>query len=569
MKVAGSNPAGRIFLSVITGDTILMSIHIHAGEVATADQIIDLDAIQKAYYSLRPDPKIGDQKVSFGTSGHRGASTKGSFNESHVLAISQAICDYRSTQGYAGPLFVGKDTHGLSSLAEKTALEVFLANGVGVVMQLDDGFVPTPVISRAIIAFNQRQASTRADGVVITPSHNPPADGGFKYNPPHGGPAESAVTSWIEARANEILLNSLQSVKRISIERGKALGLVMEQDFAVDYVKELGHIIDLERIRESGLRIGVDPLGGASLHFWTAIAEKWGLDISVVNKKIDPTFRFMRLDHDGKIRMDCSSAYAMSGLIGLKDKYDLAFGNDPDADRHGIVAPSCGLLNPNHYLAVAVRYLFTHRDQWPATLKIGKTLVSSNIIDRVASSLSREIAEVPVGFKWFVKGLAEGSYGFAGEESAGASFLTFDGKVWTTDKDGLILNLLAAELTAVTGRDPGEHFAEIADTFGMPYYTRIDCPISSAAKAKFGSLVPEAIAQKQLAGELILSAITKAPANGASIGGIKVSTSNGWFAARPSGTEDVYKIYAESFVGEGHLQSLLQEAKLIVERVLA
>jgi phosphoglucomutase len=543
-------------------------VHPLAGQPAPVELLVDVTRLERLYYEGRPDPENPAQRVSFGTSGHRGTPLDGSFTESHILAISQAIAEYRRQQGITGPLFLGKDTHAVSRPAERTALEVLAANGVAVVMERDDGYTPTPAISRAILAYNAGRPTGVADGIVITPSHNPPADGGFKYNPPGGGPADTDVTGWIQDRANVLLAGTNAGVRRMDLARARGAATTREDDLAEPYVAALGGAIDLDAIRAAGLRIGVDPLGGASLAYWPRIAERYGLDLTVVNPALDPTFGFMTVDHDGKIRMDCSSPLAMAGLVALKDRYAVAWGNDPDADRHGIVTPSAGLLNPNHYLAVAIHYLLTHRPGWPRAAKIGKTLVSSALIDRVVTDLGRELLEVPVGFKWFAPGLYDGSCCFGGEESAGASFLLGDGGVWTTDKDGLLLGLLAAEITAVTGRDPGVHYAELTARLGAPVYTRIDTPCTPAEKAGFKRLTPEAIGATTLAGDPIESKLTRAPGNGAPIGGLKVTTSHGWFAARPSGTENVYKLYAESFRNGEHLARVVAEARAMVSRVL-
>jgi phosphoglucomutase len=540
-----------------------------AGKPAPKELLIDVAALERAYYAQRPDPDNPAQRVSFGTSGHRGSALDGAFNEAHIVAITQAICDYRRAQGTDGPLYLGKDTHALSSPAQRTALEVLAANGVETVIQRDDGVTPTPVISRAILVYNRARSDRRADGIVITPSHNPPRDGGFKYNPPNGGPADTDVTRWIEERANELLRGGDAGAKRIAYSAALASPTTRAEDFVGPYVADLRNVVDMDAIRSARLALAVDPLGGASVAYWAPIAATYGIDIAVVNPAIDPTFSFMTVDHDGKIRMDCSSPYAMARLVGLKDRYRVAFANDPDADRHGIVTPSAGLLNPNHYLAVAIRYLLTHRPQWPATATVGKTLVSSGMIDRVVARLGRRLAEVPVGFKWFTPGLLDGSLCFGGEESAGASFLRRDGTAWTTDKDGLVMNLLAAEITACTGRDPGEHYAELAAEFGAPRYTRIDAAATPEQKAKLGRLSPAAVTASQLAGEPITARLTRAPGNDAPIGGLKVIAASGWFAARPSGTENVYKIYAESFRDDAHLAAIVAEAQEIVNAALA
>ena len=540
-----------------------MSPHPLAGEPAPRDLLVDVPRLVAGYYTVHPDPSRAEQRVSFGTSGHRGTSGDGSFNEDHILAVAQAVSEYRARHGVDGPLVVGADTHALSESALRTALEVLVANGVHVVVAQDFAPVPTPVVSHAVLTHNADEGAPRADGIVITPSHNPPADGGFKYNPPHGGPAGTETTGWIQQRANELLASDLRGVKRVRFERAAAA--VERRDLVTPYVEDVGNAVDLEAVRAAGLRIGVDPLGGSSLAYWEPIAERWGLDLTVVNTVRDPTFSFMRLDHDGKIRMDCSSPYAMAGLITLKDDFDIAFGNDPDADRHGIVTPSSGLLNPNHYLSVAVDYLFRHRPEWPGEAAVGKTLVSSSMIDRVAADLGRPLAEVPVGFKYFVDGLLEGRYGFGGEESAGASFLRRDGRVWTTDKDRLLLVLLAAGITAVTGEDPGQGYRRLTERFGEPAYARSDAPASAAQKRVLAQLSPDAVRAETLAGDTIRQRLTTAPANGEPIGGLKIVTDAGWFAARPSGTEDVYKIYAESFRGADHLRQLQQEARALVQ----
>ncbi|NLF25220.1 MAG: alpha-D-glucose phosphate-specific phosphoglucomutase [Deltaproteobacteria bacterium] len=544
-----------------------MSLSKLAGKPAPHELLIDPDQLKAEYETRSPDMDDPSQRVSFGTSGHRGTSLNGSFTESHILAITQAICEYRRERGITGPLFIGKDTHALSSPAERSALEVLAANGVEVVIQSRDGFTPTPVISHAILCFNRGRKSALADGIVITPSHNPPQDGGFKYNPPHGGPADTEVTSVIENRANELLRAGNAGIKRVPYERALDADTTTLSDMAAPYIADLKNVLDMDAIASSGLRLAADPLGGSVVEYWDRIAEKFGIDITVVNPSVDPTFSFMTVDHDGKIRMDCSSPYAMAKLVGLKDQYDLAFGNDPDSDRHGIVTRSSGLLNPNHYLAVAIDYLFAHRPEWPGQAQVGKTLVSSAIIDRVANSLGRSVAEVPVGFKWFVQGLLDASIGFGGEESAGASFLRRDGTVWSTDKDGIIMNLLAAEITAVTGKDPGQCFTELTERLGTPYYVRLDKPASSEQKAAFKRVSPERISVNSLGGESIKAKLTHAPANNAPIGGIKISAENGWFAARPSGTEDIYKIYAESFKGTEHLQQIVKEAESIVAEI--
>lgn len=545
-----------------------MSLHILAGQPAPRDILVNIPRLMSAYYTHQPDVTVSTQMVAFGTSGHRGTSPKSSFNEAHVLAICQALWEYRQQQGYTGPLFIGMDTHALSEAAFATSLEVFAANGVEVMIQAGLGYTPTPVISHAILTYNRGRSADLADGVVITPSHNPPDDGGFKYNPPSGGPADTAVTKTIQTRANQILADGLKAVKRWPYQRAITAATTHEYDYITPYVADLANIIDLAAIKAAGLKIGGDPLGGSSVAFWAPIADRHGLNIEVVNRNVDPTFSFMTVDHDGKIRMDCSSSFAMASLIKLKDQFDIAFGNDPDADRHGIVTPSVGLMNPNHYLAVAVWYLFQHRPGWRSDAAIGKTLVSSSIIDRVAAHLGRPLKEVPVGFKWFVDGLVDGSLGFGGEESAGASFLRKDGTVWTTDKDGLIMNLLAAEITAVTGRDPGEHYRALEEQFGRSVYERMDAVATPAQKAVLGNLSPEMVEAQELAGEKIVAKLTHAPSNHAPIGGLKVVTDNGWFAVRPSGTEDIYKIYAESFKGVDHLKAIQAEAQTIVSAAL-
>ena len=543
-----------------------MRTHPLAGKPAPTDLLIDLGRLEAAFYETKPDPDDPNQRVSFGTSGHRGTSLDGTFTESHIVAITQAICEYRKGKGITGPLFMGKDTHALSRPAERVALEVLAANNVDVFIQRDDGFTPTPVISRAILAYNWGRSDGQADGIVITPSHNPPSDGGFKYNPPNGGPADTDVTDWIQNRANELLGPDIAGIPRIGFDSAMKAATTHAEDFVAPYVEDIANVVDLEIIRSAGLKIGVDPLGGAAAAYWQPLAERYGLDISIVNPKIDPTFAFMTLDHDGKIRMDCSSPWAMAGLVDLKDRFDIAFGNDPDADRHGIVAPSTGLLNPNHYLAVAIRYLLANRPQWPVSAVVGKTLVSSSLIDRVVASSDRTLWEVPVGFKWFTPRLFDGSCCFGGEESAGASFLRRDGSVWSTDKDGLILGLLAAEITARTGSDPGLHFQEIAGKFGMPFYTRIDAQASPEQKNRLKKLSPEAVTATELAGEPITTKLTRAPGNDASIGGLKVVSVSGWFAARPSGTEQIYKLYAESLKSPDHLAAIVEQAQEIVSR---
>ena len=541
-----------------------MNVHKLAGKPASHELLVNIPRLISAYYTHKPDTGNSHNLVSFGTSGHRGSSLKNSFNEDHVLAICQAICELRKSRNITGPLYVGMDTHALSEAAFGTAIEVFAGNGIDIMIQTGSGYTPTPVISHAILTYNQNRMSGLADGVVITPSHNPPDDGGFKYNPPTGGPADTETTNIIQDRANEILMNGMKELKRVPLARALRAGTTHEHDYVASYVKDLNNIIDMKSIASAGLKIGVDPMGGAGVYYWDPIADEYGLDINIVNRYVDPTFSFMTVDKDGKIRMDCSSPYAMAGLIGLKDKFDIAFGNDPDYDRHGIVTKSSGLLNPNHYLAVAVWYLFRHRPDWSKDAAVGKTLVSSSMIDRVATHLGRKLCEVPVGFKWFVDGLIDGSYGFGGEESAGASFLRKQGTVWTTDKDGIILNLLAAEITAATQRDPGELYKELQNQFGNSVYERIDARASREQKAVLEKLTPDMIKAKELAGESITARLTHAPGNNAAIGGLKVVTENGWFAARPSGTEDIYKIYAESFKGTGHLRKIQEEAQSIV-----
>jgi phosphoglucomutase len=545
-----------------------MAISPLAGKVASKEMLVDLARLEREYYTGRPDMGDPNQRVMFGTSGHRGSSLRSTFTESHILAITQAICDYRRGQGIDGPIYVGKDTHALSGPAQRTALEVLAGNGVETMIQRDDGFTPTPAVSHAILTYNRGRDSGLADGIVITPSHNPPEDGGFKYNPPDGGPADTGVTSRVQDRANELLSAGNREVRRVPYESALKAATTHPHDFLMPYVKDLANVIDIECIRSAGVRLGADPLGGASVHYWEPIKEVYGLDITVVNSRVDPTFSFMTLDHDGKIRMDCSSPYAMASLVGLKDRFDVAFANDTDADRHGIVTRSLGLMNPNHYLAVAIHYLLTHRPQWPTKAAVGKTLVSSGLIDRVVEALGRTLCEVPVGFKWFVEGLFDGAYCFGGEESAGASYLRREGTVWTTDKDGPIMDLLAAEITARTSKDPGEHYRALTARLGTPHYTRIDAPATPEQKARLQELSPEAVKESTLAGEAITAKLTRAPGNNAPIGGLKVVAANGWFAARPSGTENIYKIYAESFRDEGHLGSIVSEAKEIVNNAL-
>ena len=539
-----------------------------AGKPAPKELLVDVARLQKEYFERRPDLDDPNQLVSFGTSGHRGSPLRGTFNEAHILAITQAICEYRHQQGTDGPLYMGKDTHAVSGPAQRTALEVLAANNVETIIQQNDGITPTPVISRAILVYNRGRKDHLSDGIVITPSHNPPEDGGFKYNPPDGGPADTDVTRWVQNRANELLRAKNAGVKRIPFDEAKRSATTHQEDFVLTYVRDLKNVVDMDAIRGAHLKLGVDPLGGASLPYWEPINSIYGLEIAVTNKIIDPTFSFMTVDHDGKIRMDCSSPYAMARLVGLKDQYQVAFGNDTDADRHGIVTPIAGLMNPNHYLAVAIRYLLTHRPQWRDTVAVGKTLVSSSMIDRVVKKLGRQLREVPVGFKWFVPGLVDGSYCFGGEESAGASFLRLDGTVWTTDKDGPIMDLLAAEITARTGKNPGEHYRELTTEFGIPYYTRIDAPATPEQKAKLEKLTPDAVKESDLAGEPITAKLTKAPGNDAPIGGLKVVAESGWFAARPSGTENIYKIYAESFKSQTHLNAILREAEEMVNNAL-
>ncbi|MFN0120226.1 MAG: phosphoglucomutase (alpha-D-glucose-1,6-bisphosphate-dependent) [Blastocatellia bacterium] len=545
-----------------------MAAHALAGRPAPAENLIDIQALEQAYYNLRPDPDNPAEQVSFGTSGHRGSSIDAAFNETHILAITQAICEYRQAHGIDGPLMLGQDSHALSAPAARTALEVLAANDVPALIQAGGQVTPTPAISRAILAYNREHHACPADGIVITPSHNPPEDGGFKYNPPHGGPADTDVTAWIQNRANALIRANNHGVRRVAYETALQSSGTIQHDFITPYVDDLATVIDFDVFRNAMLKIAVDPLGGASAPYWEPIAEKYGLNIEVINPRLDPTFGFMTLDHDGKIRMDCSSPYAMAGLVKLRDQYDIAWGNDPDADRHGIVTRSIGLMNPNHFLAVAIRYLVKYRPRWKQNCAIGKTLVSSSLIDRVAASFDRPLLEVPVGFKWFVPGLLDGSVCFAGEESAGASFLRRDGTVWTTDKDGLILGLLAAEITARTGRDPGAHYQELSAQFGAPHYKRIDAPATPAQKDKLKKLSPDDVTATELAGEPIQSRLTTAPGNNAPIGGLKVTTENGWFAARPSGTEDVYKLYAESFVSELHLAQIIAQAQEIVKKTL-
>jgi len=539
-----------------------------AGKLPPEEMLVDLEMLEREYYERKPDLKDPTQLVSFGTSGHRGSSLSGTFNEAHILATTQAICDYRKSKGVDGPLYIGKDTHGLSGPGQRTALEVLAANGVETMIQRDDGYTPTPVISHAILSHNKNRSEGLADGIVVTPSHNPPEDGGFKYNPPNGGPADTQVTRWIQDRANLIMMAGNKEVKRMSYESALKASTTHSHDFVTLYVRDLINVVDMDCISSSGVAMGVDPLGGSSIQYWEPIKSLYKVNITVVNAMVDPRFSFVPVDHDGKIRMDCSSPFAMAGLVSLKDRYQVSFANDTDADRHGIVTRSIGLMNPNHYLAVAIYYLLTHRPQWPKEAAVGKTLVSSSIIDRVVATVGRRLTEVPVGFKWFVEGLFEGSCCFGGEESAGASFLKKDGTVWTTDKDGLIMNLLAAEITARTGKDPGEIYKELIEQLGYSWYTRVDAPISPDEKAIMANLTAEMIVAKEIAGEPITEKLTKAPGNGASIGGLKILSSNGWFAVRPSGTENIYKIYAESFKSESHLQTIVNEAQQIVKNAL-
>ncbi len=546
-----------------------MGIHQLAGQVAPHSMLVNVPRLVSAYYTQKPDPDQASHRVSFGTSGHRGSSIQCSFNENHILAISQAICEFRKAQETTGMLFIGMDTHALSEPALYTAIEVFAANGVEIAIQSGLGYTPTPVISHAILSYNQGRKNNLGDGVVITPSHNPPDDGGFKYNPPSGGPADTSTTKWIQDRANQIIAQGLTDVKRLALPKAITADTTHHIDFIQPYVQDLKNVVNMEAIRSAGLNIGVDPMGGAGIEFWDPIADMYKLNLTVVNPKVDPTFSFMTLDRDGKIRMDCSSPYAMASLVKLKDHFDIAWGNDTDYDRHGIVTRSIGLMNPNHYLATAIWYLFQHRPQWRSDVSIGKTLVSSAIIDRIAKDLKRKLCEVPVGFKWFVDGLMDGSFGFGGEESAGASFLRQNGTVWTTDKDGFILDLLAAEILAVTGKDPGEHYQTLEKQFGHTWYDRMDAPIGSEGKAILANLSPDQVKVGVLAREPIIAKLTKASYNQAPIGGLKVVTENGWFAARPSGTEDVYKIYAESFLSGTHLKEIQTEAQAIVDAALS
>ena len=539
-----------------------------AGKPAPKDMLVNVVRLERDYLERGPDVQDPNQLVIFGTSGHRGSPLHGTFTEAHILAITQAICDYRREQGTDGPLYLGKDTHAISGPAQRTALEVLAANNVETIIQQGDGVTPTPVISRAILVYNRGRKEHLADGIVITPSHNPPEDGGFKYNPPNGGPADTDVTHWVEARANQLLRAGNVGIRRVQFSRAIQAATTHQEDFVLPYVRDLKNVVDMDAIRGARLKLGVDPLGGAARPYWEPINSIYGLEIVVVNPTIDPTFSFMTVDHDGKIRMDCSSPYAMARLVGLKDQYQVAFANDPDSDRHGIVTPVAGLMNPNHYLAVAIQYLLTHRPQWRQEVAVGKTLVSSSMIDRAVKKLGRELLEVPVGFKWFVPGLVDGSCCFGGEESAGASFLRLDGTVWTTDKDGPIMDLLAAEITARTGKNPGEHYRELTAEFGSPYYTRIDAPATPEQKAKLQKLSPDAVTESDLVGELITAKLTRAPGNDAPIGGLKVVAEGGWFAARPSGTENVYKIYAESFKSQKHLNAIVREAQEMVNNAL-
>lgn len=545
-----------------------MATHSHAGQPAPASILVDVGTLLSAYSTEKPDPSVREQRVSFGTSGHRGSSFKRSFNENHIMAITQAVCEYRAAQHTTGPLYLGKDTHALSEPACATALEILSANGVEVMIDKDGGFTPTPVISHAILTYNRGRTSGPADGIIITPSHNPPEDGGIKYNPPSGGPADTQVTKWIEDRANALLAANLHGVTRLPIEQARRASTTHQHDYIGAYVNDLSNVVDMDTIKAAGLKLGIDPLGGSGVAYWQPIVERYGLNIEVVNPTVDPTFRFMPLDWDGKIRMDCSSPYAMANLIALKDRFDVAFGNDADNDRHGIVTRS-GLMNPNHYLAVSIAYLFASRPGWKSYAGIGKTLVSSSLIDRVAARLKQKLVEVPVGFKWFVSGLLDGSLGFGGEESAGASFLRRDGTVWSTDKDGIIMDLLAAEMMAKTGLDPSELYRALTNELGEPVYERIDALATSEQKAILSKLSPDQVKATELAGDKIVAMLTKAPGNGAAIGGLKVVTESGWFAARPSGTEDVYKLYAESFRGKDHLKQIQVEAQTLIAKALA
>ncbi len=543
--------------------------HALAGKPAPASVLVDVDALIAAYHDRQPDPADPEQRVSFGTSGHRGSSLRGSFNQAHILAVTQALVEYRKKEGIDGPLYLGKDTHALSAPAEATALEVLAANGVTTIVQgAGGGITPTPAISHAILTYNRGRTNGLADGIVVTPSHNPPEDGGFKYNPPSGGPADTTATGWIQNRANSLLQANNREVRRIPLAQARAAATTRAQDLVAPYVEDLASVLDLEAVRAAGVRCAADPMGGAALPYYEAVAARYRLDLTITNRTVDPRFAFMTLDHDGKIRMDCSSPYAMAKLVELRSQYQVAFGNDADSDRHGIVVPSLGLMNPNHYLAVAIRYLYSNRPGWPAQTAVGKTLVSSGLIDRVAAALGRRLIEVPVGFKWFVPGLLDGSLGFGGEESAGASFLRQDGTVWTTDKDGILLALLSAEITARTGKDPGEHHREIVAAHGQPHYARLDEPATPREKARLGALSPSDVTGKTLAGEPITAVLTRAPGNDAPIGGLKVTAANGWFAARPSGTENIYKVYAESFRGQDHLEKVIDEARALVKAAL-
>jgi phosphoglucomutase len=546
-----------------------MQVSTLAGKPVDPSMLINVSSLVTAYYTGRPDPSVPGQRVVFGTSGHRGCSLDNAFNETHILAITQAICAYRTEHRIDGPLFIGVDTHALSDPAFASALEVLAANGVEVMIDADNGYTPTPVISHAVLTYNRGRSQGLADGIVITPSHNPPRFGGFKYNPPHGGPADTQVTEWIERQANALIADGLRGVARVHLDHARKASTMHRHHYLHSYVSDLPSVVDLEAIRESKVHIGVDPLGGASVTYWDAVGNMYGLDLEVVNHAIDPTFRFMTADWDGQIRMDPSSTYAMARLVGLKERFDVAFASDTDADRHGIVSHSQGLLEPNHYLSVAIGYLFANRPAWPASVAVGKTVVSSSMIDRVAARLKRRLVEVPVGFKWFVEGLVGGSIGFCGEESSGATFLRRDGTVWTTDKDGLVPNLLAAEITARTGKDPGEHYRNLTDEFGAPFNTRLDAPATLSQKAKLEKLSPDAVTTSTLGGEPIIAKLTRAPGNNALIGGLKVVTASGWFAARPSGTENIYKIYAESFKDQSHLNKIVNEAEEIVNNALS
>jgi phosphoglucomutase len=559
------SPVARRLIAAKPGEPEISPL---AGKPAPKELLVDVARLEREYFERRPDMSDPSQRISFGTSGHRGSPLHSSFTEAHILAITQAICDYRREQGTDGPLYMGKDTHAISGPAQSTALEVLAANNVETIIQEGEGVTPTPVISRAILVYNRTRKKHLADGIVITPSHNPPEDGGLKYNPTNGGPADTEVTHWVEGRANELLRAGNAGIKRIPFAKAMQAASTHQEDFVLPYVRDLQNVVDIDAIRGAGLKLGVDPLGGAARPYWEPINSIYGLDVVVVNPTIDPTFSFMTVDHDGKIRMDCSSPYAMARLVGLKDQYQVAFANDPDSDRHGIVTPLAGLMNPNHYLAVAIQYLFTHRPHWRQDAAVGKTLVSSSMIDKVVGKLGRELREVPVGFKWFVPGLLDGSYGFGGEESAGASFLRRDGTVWTTDKDGPILDLLAAEITARTGKDPGEHYRELTAEFGTPHYTRIDAPATPEQKTQLQKLSVDDVKESDLAGERITSKLTRAPGNQAPIGGLKVIAASGWFAARPSGTEDIYKIYAESFKSQAHLNAIVSQAREMVNNAL-